>query len=111
MLGNEHINAAANVIRDQVLRTEHATNNAAEETAHLIAIMLKKRGEFACPVSVGAAEVDRGYQALGRTLSSLRSLAIMHAGLHTVASAGEEGWDYGPHETVPNKPGNHLRAA
>ena len=108
---NEQLNAAATIIRAQVLRTEHATNSAAEEAAHLIAIMLKKRGELPCPVSLGAAEVDRAHQALGRALGTLRSLAVMHKGLHTVAADVDTDWGYGPHETVPNKPGSQLRVA
>ena len=103
--------AATIAIRAQVLKTEHATNNAAEENARLLAIMLNKRGELACPLSVGGNEVDRAHQALTRTLSSMRSLAIMHRGLHVVADEGDGSSGYGPSETMPNKPGGFLRVA
>ena len=107
----DDLQTAAIDIRAQVLLTEQAANRAAEENARLLQIMLSKRGELDCPLSLGSAEVDRAHQALGRTLSSTRSLAIMHKGLHAVADeAGVETW-FGPSETVPNKPGAVLRVA
>lgn len=93
---------ASIAIRRQVLAAEHAANNSAEETARLLAVMLQKRRELECPISLGAAEVDRAHQALSRTLGSMRSLAIMHKGLHGVAEqvGSVEETDFGPSDTV-----------
>lgn len=101
---------ASIAIRKQVLAAEHAANSSAEETARLLTIMLQKRRELECPISLGAAEVDRAHQALGRTLGSMRCLAIMHKGLHVVADEGDGSSNFGPSDTIHFLPNEQLRA-
>lgn len=100
---------AAITVRTQVLAAEGAANRAAEETARLIATLLGQRAQLNRPINVGASEVERAHQALGRSLGTLRCLAMMHGGLHAIADS--EGVDFGTSESVPNTPGGYLRVA
>lgn len=102
------IQAAAVAIRTDLLTAERSSEQAAVDQARLIASLIEHRIAVDRPISVGAREIDRGYQALGRTLGSIRTLIVMHQGLSEVAKAQDvEAW-YGTSETVPNQVG-HLK--
>ncbi len=100
---------AAVAIRSQLLTAENLSDQAAAAQARLIATMLEQRRIVGRPVDVGAREIDRGYQALGRSLGSLRTLVVMHKGLSAIADDLGVERAYGTDESVQNKPGAHLR--
>jgi len=103
------IQAGAVIIRDDLLAAEKLSEQAAAAQARLIATLLETRASIGRQLDVGAREIDRGYQALGRTLGSMRSLMIMHEGLGEIAKAeGVTAW-YGAEETISAQT-PHLRA-
>jgi len=103
------IQAGAVMIRDDLLAAEKLSEQAAAAQARLIATILETRGSIGRQIDVGAQEIDRGYQALGRTLGSMRSLMVMHKGLGEIAKTeGVTAW-YGAEETISAQT-PHLRA-
>lgn len=102
------LQTTANTIRSAILPAEDLTDRAAEAQARLIATLIETRRDAGFSIGHGGREIDRALKALNLSLGSVRSLAHMHYGLGQMSKELGLDEDFGPTETVPNKPGASL---
>ncbi|HEX4693584.1 hypothetical protein [Sphingomonas sp.] len=102
------LQAKAKAIRDAILPAEDLADRSAEAQARLVATLIAARRDAGLSIGHGAREIDRALKALNQSVGSVRSLAHMHYGLGQMSKEMGLDEDYGPSETVPNKPGASL---